>query len=46
MTSCIEMGRGEDISEGVVICVDNKLVSILPIRSQVLMKLLGNSSLQ
>ena len=42
MTSCIEMSRGEDISEGVVIHADNKLVPILPVQSQVLMKLLSD----
>ena len=46
MTICIKMGRGEDISERVVICANNKLISILPIQSQVFMELLSNSPFQ
>ena len=46
MTSCVEMGRREDISEGVVICANNKLISILPVRSQVFMELFSNSPFQ
>ena len=46
MTSCIEMGRGEDVSERIVIHVDNKLISVLPIRSQIFMKLFCDSPFQ
>ena len=40
------MGRGEDISERVVIRADNKLISGLPIRSQIFMELLCDSPFQ
>ena len=46
MTSGIKVGRGEDISERIVIGVDNKLISIPPIGSQVFMELFCNSPLQ
>ena len=46
MTSCIEMGRGEDVGERIVICADNKLISVLPIKSQIFMKLLRDSPFQ
>ena len=46
MTSCIKMGRGEDVSERIVIRVDNKLISVLPIRSQIFMKLFRDSPFQ
>ena len=40
MTSCIEIGRGEDVN------ADNKLISVLPIRSQIFMKLFLDSPFQ
>ena len=46
MPSHIEMSRGKDIGKRVVICADNKLISILPIGSQILMKLLRDSPFQ
>ena len=46
MTSCIKMGRGEDVGERIVIHVDNKLISVLPIRSQIFMELLCDSPFQ
>ena len=46
MTSCIEMGRGEDVGERIVIHVDNKLISVLRKRSQIFMKLLRDSPFQ
>ena len=46
MPSCIEMSRGEDVSKRIVICVDNKLIYILPIGSQIFMKLLCGSPFQ
>ena len=46
MPGCIKMGRGEDVGKRVVICVDNKLIFILPIGSQILMKLLRDSPFQ
>ena len=46
MTSCIKIGRGEDVGDRIVIHADNKLISVLPIRSQIFMKLLCNSPFQ
>ena len=46
MPSCIEMSRGKDVGERIVICADNKLIFVLPIGSQILMKLLRDSPFQ
>ena len=46
MPGCVEMSRGKDVSKGIVICADNKLIFVFPIRSQIFMKLLCNSPLQ
>ena len=46
MPSCIEMSRGKDIGERIVIRVDNKLIFVLPIESQILMILLRDSPFQ
>ena len=40
------MGRGEDVGERIVICVDNKLVSVLPVQSQIFMELFCDSPFQ
>ena len=46
MPRCIEMSRGKDVGERIVICVDNKLIFVLPIGGQILMKLLRDSPFQ
>ena len=46
MPSCIEMSRGEDVSKRIVIRAEHKLIFVLPIRSQIFMKLLCNSRFQ
>ena len=46
MPSHIEMSRGKDVGERIVIRVDNKLIFVLPIGSQILMKLLHDSPFQ
>ena len=46
MPSCIKMSRGKDVGERIVICVDNKLIFVLPIGGQILMKLLLDSPFQ
>ena len=46
MPSCIEMSREKDVSERIVIRADNKLIFVLPIGSQILMKLLFDSPFQ
>ena len=46
MTSCIKVGRGEDVGKRIVIRADNKLIFILPIGSQIFMKLLRDSPFQ
>ena len=46
MPSCIEMSRGKDVGERIVIRADNKLIFVLPIGSQILMKLFRDSPFQ
>ena len=48
MPCCIKMNRGKDVGERIVIRADNKLIFIfvLPIGSQILMKLLRDSPFQ
>ena len=46
MPSCIKMSRGKDVSERIVIRADNKLIFVLPIGGQILMKLLCDSPFQ
>ena len=42
----IQIGRGEDVGERIVVCPDNKLIPILPIRRQMFMELLSDSPLE
>ena len=46
LSSSIQIGRGEDVGERIVVCLDNKLIPILPIWRQILMELLSNSPLE
>ena len=46
LSGSIQIGRGEDIGEWVVVHPDNKLIPILPIWRQVLVELLSNSPLE
>ena len=46
MPSYIKMGRGEDVGKRIVICANNKLIFVLPIGSQIFMKLLRDSPFQ
>ena len=46
MPSCIEISREEDVSKRIVSRADNKLIYILPIGSQIFMKLLCDSPFQ
>ena len=42
----IKMSRGKDVGERIVIPADNKLIFVLPIGRQILMKLLCDSPFQ
>ena len=46
LPSSIQIGRGEDVSERVVVCADYKLVPVLPIWGQIFMELLCNGPLK
>ena len=46
MPNCIEMSREKDVGERIVIRVNNKLIFVLPIGGQILMKLLRDSPFQ
>ena len=46
MSSCIEMCKGENVSERIIIRANNKLIFVFPIRSQIFVKLFRNSPLQ
>ena len=46
LSGSIQIGRGEDVGEWIVVRVDNKLIPILPIWRQVLMELFSNSPLE
>ena len=42
----IQIGRGEDVGEWVIVRLDNKLIPILPIWRQILVELFSDSSLE
>ena len=46
LSGSIQIGRGEDVGEWIVVCPDNKLIPILPIWRQILMELFSNSPLE
>ena len=46
LTGSIQIGRGEDVGEQIVVRLDNKLIPILPIWRQIFMELLSNSSFE
>ena len=43
LSGSIQIGRGEDVVERIVVHPDNKLIPILPIWRQILIELLSNS---
>ena len=46
LTGSIQIGRGEDVGEWIVVQLDNKLFPILPIWRQIFMELLSNSAFE
>ena len=46
LTGSIQIGRGEDVGEQIVVHPDDKLIPVLSIWRQVLMELLSNSSFE
>ena len=42
----VQIGRGEDVGEQIVVRLDNKLIPILPIRRQIFMELFSDSPLE